>query len=348
MKRILAYAVILICHVLVGCSTIYEYPEPPGVDPTAIDFRLTVAVDFTQPYDTTWTVTKSSGQIPDGCVPRIIVEAYVDDYPSSSEISAKLYKSEPYIRKIVPVSNTEEGQQRITTDLKLKPQPYIFIVWADYSDGDINNDLYHYTERLYSICLTDAYQANTTARDAFWAMQKLDLSPYKGEWFREIEKDIFLTRATARYEIITQDIEKFISTKKKERALTGDDIWDVLKDYHVIIRHVGFYPTEFDGSTGKLTDAAHGITFKGNIRPLEGNSAIIAFDYLLSEHAESAVTVDIEIYNNEGKSVQHIPSVRIPFKRNVTTRVYGDFLTMKFDPSIGINAEYDGEFNIYL
>ena len=36
------------------------------------------------------------------------------------------------------------------------------------------------------------------------------------------------------------------------------------------------------------------------------------------------------------------------YKRNVVTRIYGDFLTRSYNSGVGIDPDYDGEYDIYL
>ncbi len=339
MKHTLFYSLMLCCLLLAGCETVYEYPDGKGVDPTVVKFRLTVAVDFQQAYDYVHTVTRSDNS---QTAPRLVIEAYVDDNPNSPDMSSKLYESEPYCRKVIPVTNTEVVQQRIQVDLELAPKPYLFIVWADYSNG--TDDLHYDTRRLYAVGYTDSYQGNTVMRDAFWASRKIDLSPYEGEWFTEIEEEIVLTRPLARYEIITQDLEYFINQSQTSRA----EVMQNLEHYRVVIRHTGYCPSGFDGATGRLSDARAGIAYEGALTPIDGQSALLAFDYLMTGEDDSAITLDMEIYNETGKCIQHLSGIRVPFRRNVITRIYGNFFIAKYEPGIGVNPEYDGEFNIYL
>ncbi len=348
MKHTLYHIWIWCSLLFIGCETVYEYPEGKGVDPTVVKFRLTVAVDFRQAYDYVQTVTRSDNT---QATPRLVIEAYVDDNPNSPDMSSKLYESEPYCRKVLPVTATEAGQQRIQVDLELSPRPYLFIVWADYADGSSLDNLHYDTRRLYAVGYTDSYQGNTAMRDAFWASRKIDLSPYEGEWFTEIEEEIVLTRPLARYEIITQDLDRFADLIAKNTGMetvSHTDVWEELQKYKVIIRHAGFCPTEFDAATGRLTDAMPGMSFEGTFTQMDETSALLAFDYIMAGKDESAITIDLEIYDGTGALMQQIPAIRIPFKRNVITRVFGNLLTAKYEPSIGIDPEYDGEFNIYL
>lgn len=349
MMRRQFFRTLLGCSLLMaGCDTVYEFPPEDGeVDPTLVKFKLTVHLDIEMDYEYSQTVTRQHGTTR----PRVIVECYPDDRTGLPDMPSNLYRSAPYRRKVVPVNGTISGLQQIEMEIELAPRPYLFVVWADYSDGEALDDLYYDTSRLYTIGYTERYQGNTALRDAAWATEKIDLSPYAGEWYVELHKEMLLTRPLARYEIITQDLDRFateLARNREKETMSHVDFLEGLEQYRVVVRHAGFCPSEFDAASGRLGNARTGVAFEGSLTLIDEHSALMAFDYLMTGPEESAVTIDMDIYDAEGAMVKQATGIRVPFRRNVLTRVYGNFLTTQYAPHIGIDPEYEGEFNIYL
>lgn len=56
----------------------------------------------------------------------------------------------------------------------------------------------------------------------------------------------------------------------------------------------------------------------------------------------------MEIIHLDGTVVARIPQFDVPLHRTSQTYVVGKFLTTKSGGDIGINTEFDGEFNIVI
>ena len=89
-----------------------------------------------------------------------------------------------------------------------------------------------------------------------------------------------------------------------------------------------------------------GVVFNASLAEVTETSATLAFDYVFVNGTESAVTADIRIYDDRG--ALESTGIRIPYKRNAVTRIYGDFLNRSYNSGVGIDPDYDGEYDIYL
>lgn len=347
MRRIMKYTILAVALLFMGCDTIYEYPDENQVDPTAIDFTINVELNLDQECDSQQEITSRSvaqNKILSGHKVRLIIEAYPDKYPGSDLVDSEIYNTKPYTRKELVFDNIESVEKNIEVQLKLSPKPYIFLVWVDYLHAESGNSYYN-ADRLHTIQLAKPHISNTNGRDAFVCSKRINLSPYAGEWNVELTEKFTPHRPLARYELITDDIEKYLEQQTKGGK--SADVAD-LNDYTVRVSYKGYFPSGFDAITDRPDDAGVGIAYDAKLTSITDASAIIAFDHIFTNGADSFVTVDIQIYNKEGVLVNESNGIQIPYRRNVVTKIHGSFMTKSYDSGVTIDPDYDGEFDIYL
>lgn len=63
---------------------------------------------------------------------------------------------------------------------------------------------------------------------------------------------------------------------------------------------------------------------------------------------ESSVAVAMELYDPKGDLIGRTNTVNVPTKRGQNTIVRGKFLTSQTSGGVGINPDYNGDFNIEL
>lgn len=347
MRQILNYTILAVALLFMGCDTVNEYPDENPVDPTAIDFTINVELNLDLEFDFEQEITTRSAALNDILSEhnvRMIIEAYPDKYPDSDLVDPEIYNAKPYTRQELIFDDIESLENNIEVQLKLSPKPYIFLVWVDYQHAESGNNYYN-ADRLHTIQLADPHISNTHGRDAFVCNKRIDLSPYAGEWNAELTEKFTIHRPLARYELITDDIGKYIEqqTKGGKSAPVAD-----LNDYTIKVSYRGYLPTGFDAITDKPDDAGTGIAYDAKLTSITDTSAIIAFDHIFTNGADSFVTVDIRIYDGAGVLVNESNGIKIPYRRNVVTTVHGSFLTKSYDSGVTIDPDYDGEFDIYL
>lgn len=347
MRQTMKHTILAVALLLMGCDTVYEYPDDNPVDPTAIDFTINVEMNLDLEFDFEQKITTRSAVWNKALTEhkvRMIIEAYPDKYPGSDLVDPEIYNTKPHIRQELIFDDIESVEKSIEVQLKLSPKPYIFLVWVDYQPAESDNSYYN-ADMLHTIQLTNPHISNTDGRDAFVCNKRIDLSLYAGERNVELSEILTLHRPLARYELITDDIGKYIDQQIK--GAKSADVAD-LKDYTVKVSYRGYLPTGFDAITDKPDDAATGIAYDAKFTSITDTAAVIAFDYIFTNETDSFVIVDIQIYNKEGVLVNESNGIRIPYRRNVKTKVHGSFLTKSYDSGVTIDPDYDGEFDIYL
>lgn len=347
MRQFVKYTALAVALLFMGCDTVYEYPDENPVDPTAIDFTINVELNLDLEYDFEQEVTTRSAALNETLSAhkvRMIIEAYPDKYPGTDLVDPEIYNAKPYTRHELIFDDIESLENNVEVQLKLSPKPYIFLVWVDYLPNSSGIPYYN-ADRLHTIQLADPHISNTHGRDAFVCNKRLDLSRHAGEWNAELTEKFTPHRPLARYELITDDIEKYITQQTKGGK--SADVAD-LNDYTVKVSYRGYLPIGFDAITDKPDDAGTGIAYDAKLTSITTTSAIIAFDHILTNGTDSFVTVDIQIYNGAGVLVNESNGIKIPYRRNVVTTVHGSFLTKSYDSGVTIDPDYDGEFDIYL
>lgn len=129
--------------------------------------------------------------------------------------------------------------------------------------------------------------------------------------------------------------------------------WDLTKapgfkpeDYKVVFYYTSFLPVEYNVLTQKPTDAKTGMKFTSSLKPLNEDEALIGFDYVLVNGTESSVSVQVALYDPEGKMLSLSNPVTVPIVRGKVTTVRGRFLTLATGSGIGVNPGFEGEYNL--
>ena len=105
-------------------------------------------------------------------------------------------------------------------------------------------------------------------------------------------------------------------------------------------------PSSYNIFTDAPTDAAVGVQCDGSVRQLSDDEASLGFDYVLVNGHATEVTVQIGIYDLQGQMVSLSNAVNVPLRRSYHTIVRGEFLTQKALGGVGVNPNYDGEYNV--
>lgn len=346
MKRLMYLTICFMLAWLTACD-VHEFPDvrEPKPEPTEIDIRLIADVNFLTPFEDVHEVTRAgrAGTKTAAGPTRLVVEAYEDNNPDGELYPPDIYESEPCLRQVIPLDERAFCDDPVELTLELVPRAYLLLAWADYQDAETGNELHYTADRLHSVCFCGTYRGNAETKDAFAANKRIDLSRYRGQRNAVVEERITLDRPLARYEIITRDVAESRRQRAAE-ARTGGD----LSSYRVEVAYRGYLPSTYNTVTNNPSDAVQGIAFSASLAEVTETTATLAFDYVLVNGTESAVTADIRIYDDRGELVSESTGIRIPYKRNVITRIYGNFLTQSYNSGVGIDPDYDGEYDIYL
>lgn len=314
----------------VACS-VHELPEDGGVDPTVVHATIVLlpGADMT-PFD----IPEFSTRATDGDVyeVRYQVEVYADDkYDQSLQFRRTLTYPEGYT-----------GEVALECDLHARN--YRVVAWRDFVSAGSSDDCFYTTDNFTAIRLNGDYVGGTDYKDVFSGQIALDLTPYHCRLETEHREEMKLERPLAKIMLVTTDVIKYMNSLKKSNAVRAVDI----EHFTVKLLYAGYLPVGFNIPLNRPNDALTGIGFSSVPISVSATEACLAFDYVLVNGEESAVNVEMKIYNEDGVEVNRISDVRVPVLRNKITTIRDEFLTREFAPGIGVDPGFDGEIDIVI
>lgn len=268
-----------------------------------------------------------------------------------------IYRVYPRGNTSVPVSETIEYRTDLTladftTTLDVPVGKFDVYVWTDYVKKDSDTGLYYDAKSFKNITYTKPYKGDTMDKDAFWGLTEVDV-PSSIDENVELNYTITVKRPLTGYAFISTDLEEFTKGEIARRKLNRDSetsggglpAFD-FTGYKVKVSYTGYLPCEFDMFRAKPVDSATGVSFEGQIRVLDDDTAVVGFDIFFINGNESSVRVALDIYDPDGTRIAGFPSLDVPVWLSTITLVKGNFLTTKASGGVGIDPGFDGEFNI--
>ena len=337
-------SVLLSSLAISSCEKVHQFPEKgKDVDPTDIETRVNIncKVQLTG-LD---IVTKSSmsdvlqSDSTDYYDRRFIVNIHANEYTDT------LVESHTIIRDVTDVTP-------LVIDTKLHTRKYKVIVWMDYVRKGTQTDLYYNTsngEALNAIHQpsADKYTAGSDFKDAQTFTSDIDLTPYAGQWYADITIPAPLERPVAKITILANDLAEYASQIGYKGSLS-----ELADDVSLEFSYDGYYPTGFNAHTGRLNDSQVGYGFKcGASFPYtleQKDYTRIGYDYVFVNGETSSVTITVRIKSKSGQFINEVNNVVVPITRGKETVLIYKFFTKEYVPGIGINPEFDGEFNVYV
>lgn len=330
----LFFSLIVLFLSLCGGGCIHEYPtlnsgypQPPGNDPTSTSASLTVS------YDLNWeqmihhvdfkAETRARKERPH----RFILEV-TDGYES-------------VCRDIVYLSDEEFGAGSFshTLSAKLNAKGYNVGIWYDSSDdnGEYNFDFNfpgQLTQKNFSTVNAEEYIC------AF-ASDILDLRDLDLESEKEIRKEVILNHPGARFEIVSTDIQQFITDNKA--ALNQGD------KYSVELTIYDGSSSGFDIYRGERIKDNIALEYSGRMRlPFDDYEELKIAEGFVFCNEEEEITARLKVINSALMTVSQTKVFTFPVKRGYITTVSGDFLTNPIDGIFTINNIWDGEIIIEI
>jgi hypothetical protein len=150
-------------------------------------------------------------------------------------------------------------------------------------------------------------------------------------------------------EFIDKETTRISSEANGNRSVLTDETTTKtvnIEDYKVVFYYVGFMPNVYSMYTDKPVDSSTGVMFESTLKKLSDSEASIGFDYIFVNGKESAVTLKIGIYNNEGTQLSMTEAIEVPLSRSLHTIVTGTFLMSEASGGVSINPDFDGDHNL--
>ena len=349
MKKVKHFFLLISLLLLTACD-VHEWPDTPEYVPFHLQLNYhTNMTEWNNLYDGSNVVEQNIGKTYDNARDYGKIRYVIRAYP----ILDKQRSSQNYTKEFVIVKNLLDGYDHDVT-LELPSGDYNMMVWSDLieSEGD---SYFHESANFSEIKLSGDHQGNTDYRDAFRGTGKISLIADIREKLPDT-LDITMERPLAKFEVITNDVKEFIE-KETARAASkavqsGKE--DVptrvvnIQDYKVVFYYVGFMPNTSSMNTDKPVDSTTGVIFESTLTKLDDSEATMGFDYLFVNGKESAVTIQIGLYDKEDTQLSLTDPIAIPIKRNHHTILRGMFLMSEASGGVSISPDYEGDHNLII
>lgn len=340
---------LLSCAFCMASCDVHEFPDIP--EKRALHLRLNYDTDMTEwkhLYDGENMIEEGLGETYDNRRAYGNIRYVVRAYP----LADKQRISQDYTQEFVFTKDIAEGYNHEVT-LDLIPGDYNIMVWSDIVQHG-GDTYFHDKTNFAEITLQGEHQGNNDYRDAFRGSGNVTLIADIIERVPDT-LDIAMQRPLAKYEFITTDLTEFINkeqtradAKSKAQSTDGEDVTTKvsIEDYKVVFYYVGFMPNAYSLFTDKPVDSATGVLFESTLNSLSETEASVGFDYVFVNGTESAVTVQIGVYDNEGTQLSLTEPIKVPLRRSHHTIMRGMFLMSESSGGITINPDFDGDHNL--
>lgn len=328
MRKAIVY-IVGVALLMMSCDcSILEYPENGGIDPTKIHVNLTLETDPSlEPYS-----KDGSDASPDG------MQAH--DVRWIIEIFRDAIGGDPAERLVIGCDPAPDRKNTIEAAFDLHAAKYHIVAWMDYVDDGSLEDKYYSIQSLSSVSIPENgdYIGNNDFKDAYAGSQELDLTVYRNQWGTSLNRTVTLERPMAKIEIVTTDLDKLDA----QTAATDLSSWEILVEY------AGYFPSGFNAYTDKPNDAREGVSFTGAMSILSAQEARLGSDYVFVNGNESAVYVNLTVYDGNKNVLNQVRGIEVPIVRGKLTSIRGEFLTKDFNSGIGIDPDFDGDIDIVI
>lgn len=328
MKRIHNLPVFLmwIVSFIAFTSCIHEYPEGEGVDSSTILTDLTFTTNSDMDI---YPLTKTDVQGELEGVYRFKVCVYENDFEGQLVLEREIY-----------VTPDVTGNGTAYLQEKLHARNYKVAVWVEWVSAIGEVSPIYNSDRLQAITFKGDYVGDTEKKICFSGTYDLDLSGYAKQQFAEVSESYVVKIPLAKIQLVSTDLSDFISLKAKR----------AIEEYIVRWDYVLYFPTGFNVLTQKPNEADLNIGFETLLEEYADNpdKADMGMDYVFVNGTESQVTINLTVYDAEGNELNTYQGIEVPIKRGFKTIIEGKFLMLNKSTGIGINPEFDGEFNIVL
>lgn len=327
--------IIFIMLLTIGCS-VHEWPELPEKVPHLIHLKF----DTDMPVQRIEAETRSEKNNDEPDI-RYIVRVF--------PVVSNGNTSQEYIDQIVFTKEITDKYDHSFL-CELPPGNYTVRVWADFVKKGSTDDYLYDTTNFGEISLIDPHHANSDSRDAFRGSKDVaivaDFTVHEPK-----ETTVEMIRPVAKFEIITTDLQDFISRETKNIATRNnlDDTKDIivnLDDYRLVFHYVGFMPDVFSLITDKPVDSSTGVYFSSLLTQINNTVASMGFDYVFVNGNESVITVVIGIFNKEGEQLGMTAAIDVPVNQGKHTIVEGKFLLEENKGGVSINPDFDGDYDL--
>lgn len=304
-------------------SCIMEYPDGDGVDPTSISVGITFA---------------TNSLMKENPLSRNSTESETSIYRFKAEFYEENFDGKPLFERVVYAKSASDCVATVRLNEELHALNYKISLWVEevFSEG-CESHIYDSSD-LSAIKFRDGYVGGDPMKLCFSGIYNLDLREYANQKFAAIDKNYTVDMPVAMVSILATDYQEFLETNSLENV----------DGYSVVWKYTSYLPVGFNAITQKPNAAEIGESFTSILSG--GNDEYIGLgtDYIFVNGGESHVVLDLTIINSDGEEVNAYQGLKLPIRKNRLTVIKGKYMTRNKTTGIGIDAGFDGEFNIVL
>ena len=340
MKRAIYYIWTLLLCFLISCD-VHEWPEYS--EPVKKTIRLKLDFDTSMSEKEVFYNARSVNEIGDYEMRYVLRAFAVESDESGRSVSRNAIWEYVFTRKV----SFNDYDTFVDVPIELPAGDYSLMAWADFVKAGTTDNYFYAPDNFAEIILLGNHKANTDMRDAFRGKSEFVLSRSTGEIV------VHMSRPLAKFSFVSTDLQKFIDKELEARnrnASRGDEDSRSLDldDYKVMFYYNGFMPCAYNMFTYKPNDSKVGVNFESRITVTEKSEALLGFDYVFVNGTEATASIILALFDEDGREIFTSNPIPVPIKSARHTIMRGEFLTTDTSGGIGINPDFDGEYNFEI
>ena len=232
-----------------------------------------------------------------------------------------------------------DGSYDCDVDVELFEGNYEVIVWSHLLEREGAQPFYDAGD-LRTIYLVDEnYRGSTDYRDAFRG--RTSFAVFGGE---ECVCEVEMLRPMGKFEFVTTDLSEFLDRETERRNLSTRAR---AEDYRVVIAYPYYFPNGYSAFSDDISSGS-GYGFNTRMTVTGVSEASMGFDYVFMRNAmtDGAVQAQVSVYDTEGNRVANSQVIKVPMRRDYHTVLRGAFLSIGAQGGVGVNPDYDGDYNV--
>ena len=361
-SKLLLVAICLILSVLLAACDVHQFPEIKEPEPDVPDEPVlpaeTVEVPVTLEYSTDFYVWEHYYDPILGRIQELYPEETTyPDYPGATskydntrpegvmDVHVKAYEASNSGRTVKELNFSIDltGNSYDTSFLIELPKDtkYRLAVWSHLRPHSEASPFYDISDFQKISIIGSNYDGNTDYGDGFSGDIRLDTYGEASEPYK-----INMTRPMGKFEMVTIDLSEFLDRETTRRNLSTRASAD---EYYVVISFPYYYPDSYSLLDDRLENSVSGVSFQTKMTVTGTSEASLGFEYvMLNAVSDGAVQARVDIYDPDFAHVAGSTNLTIPMRRDTHTLLRGKFLSQENNGGVGIDPDFDGDFNITM
>ena len=349
-------AALISCCLLLDSCDVHQFPEPKDEGPAPEVPVETVMVPLNLVYTPDFYVWEHSydpilGKIEeanpeleifpglpgvsskyDNTLKKGIMDVHVKAYLASNR--NKIVKEQSFSFDLTGNSYATSLQIELPKDTEYK-----LGIWSHLRESLESNPFYDPSDFNRVSIIGNNYQGNTDYRDGFKGEISLETFSEKHQAL-----EVIMTRPMGKFEFVTIDLSEFLDRETSRRSLQTRATAD---EYNVVISFPYYMPSSYSLLDDRLEFSASGVGFVTKMTVTGDSDASLGFEYvMLNNGDDGGVQARVDIYDPVNTHVAGSATLTIPMKRDHHTVLRGAFLSQEGEGGVGIDPDFDGDFNV--